>query len=151
MITRLRVSFSVSTSCNLEQNPKAPSICNPKARTDMIPNSFKARRSNQTKQTQNDPSLHKEHGLDYEPGSLAGALQITTAIAHYYPDATKQEIGTLLHWQVLKIWLQRRVSLLGSAAKPCNITTEVRLPSSAFQHTLKPNNYHQKYSCRRRC
>lgn len=32
-----------------------------------------------------------EHGLDYEPGSLAGALQITTAIAHYYPDATKQE------------------------------------------------------------
>ncbi|CAE7346543.1 Alkbh3 [Symbiodinium natans] len=32
-----------------------------------------------------------EFGLDYEPGSLAGALQITTAIAHYYPDATKQE------------------------------------------------------------
>ncbi|CAE7642847.1 Alkbh3, partial [Symbiodinium pilosum] len=32
-----------------------------------------------------------EHGLNFAPGSLAGALQITTAIAHYYPDATKQE------------------------------------------------------------
>ncbi|CAE7938792.1 Alkbh3 [Symbiodinium sp. KB8] len=55
-----------------------------------------------------------EHGLDYEPGSLAGALQITTAIAHYYPDATKQELGLPLVCKTLNLETNRGIHGLQS-------------------------------------
>lgn len=32
-----------------------------------------------------------EFGLGYEAGRLGTALQMTTAIVHYYPDTTRQE------------------------------------------------------------
>ena len=37
-----------------------------------------------------------EFGLAYEAGRLEKALQMTTAIVHYYPETTQQEMECML-------------------------------------------------------